>query len=74
MPDDRDRHTSLSGLSEREAQEFHSLFVKSFLAFTAIAAVAHLLVWNWRPWIGPRADVMGSDTLQSFASLVQSIV
>ena len=72
MPDDR--HSSMSGLSEREAQEFHALFVKSFLAFVAIAAVAHLLVWNWRPWIGPRADAMGSDTLQTFASLFQSLV
>ena len=29
--------TSLSGLTETEAQEFHSLFVTSFIAFTVIA-------------------------------------
>jgi light-harvesting complex 1 beta chain len=25
--------------------------VTSFLAFTAIAVVAHVLVWYWRPWL-----------------------
>lgn len=47
--------SSLSGLTEAEAQEFHSLFVGSFLIFTIIAIVAHFLVWTWRPWIpGPK--------------------
>ena len=45
---------SLSGLSEAEAREFHSVFVSSFLAFVAIAIVAHILAWMWRPWLpGP---------------------
>lgn len=42
---------SLSGLSEEEAKEFHGLFVSSFLAFTAVAVVAHILVASWRPWL-----------------------
>lgn len=42
---------SLSGLTEQEAQEFHRIFVSSFLGFTAIAVVAHILVWIWRPWL-----------------------
>ena len=50
MANDSDR-SSLSGLTEAEAQEFHGLFVKSFIAFTVIAIVAHILVWMWRPWI-----------------------
>ncbi|MDP5055081.1 MAG: light-harvesting antenna LH1, beta subunit [Congregibacter sp.] len=41
---------SLTGLSDGAAREFHSLYVKSFLGFTAVAVVAHLLVWSWRPW------------------------
>ena len=46
---------SLSGLTEPEAREFHSIFVASFLVFTTIAIVAHILVWLWRPWLpGPR--------------------
>jgi light-harvesting complex 1 beta chain len=46
-----DPNASLSGLTETEASEFHSIFVKSFLGFTAIAVVAHILVWSWRPWL-----------------------
>ena len=46
-----DRRTSLSGLTVGEAREFHKIFVTSFLIFTAIAVVAHILVWQWRPWL-----------------------
>lgn len=46
-----ERTGSLSGLTDQEAQEFHSIFVKSFIGFTAIAIVAHILVWSWRPWL-----------------------
>ena len=47
-------HTvSLSGLTDGEAQEFHEFYIKGFGIFTAIAVVAHLLVWLWRPWIPP---------------------
>jgi light-harvesting complex 1 beta chain len=46
-----DRSGSLSGLTEGEAKEFHGIFVTSFLVFTAIAVVAHILVWNWRSWL-----------------------
>ena len=52
MADDR---SSLSGLTDAEAKEFHSLFVSSFIAFVVIAVIAHILVWLWRPWIpGPK--------------------
>lgn len=45
---------SLSGLTEKEAQEFHQVAILSFAIFTSMAVVAHLLVWIWRPWIpGP---------------------
>jgi light-harvesting complex 1 beta chain len=46
-----ERRGSLSGLSEQEAKEFHGIFVTSFIVFTVIAIVAHVLVWNWRPWL-----------------------
>jgi light-harvesting complex 1 beta chain len=46
-----DERRSLSGLTEREAQEFHKLFVTSFIIFTVIAIIAHVLVWQWRPWL-----------------------
>ena len=51
---DPNRAHSLSGLTEGEAQEFHRFYMQGFLIFTAIAVVAHILVWMWRPWIpGP---------------------
>ena len=56
MPDDR---SSLSGLTDAEAREFHSLFITSFLGFTGIAILAHIAVWFWRPWIpGPKGYSM----------------
>lgn len=47
------RSGSLSGLTEAEAKEFHGIFVTSFLGFTAVALVAHFLVWSWRSWLPP---------------------
>jgi light-harvesting complex 1 beta chain len=46
-----DKRVSLSGLTESEAKEFHKIFVTSFIIFTLIAVVAHILVWQWRPWL-----------------------
>ena len=45
------RSGSLSELTENEAREFHGIFMSSFIGFTAIAVVAHVLVWMWRPWL-----------------------
>lgn len=42
---------SLSGLSEAEAQEFHRIFMQSFIVFTIVAVIAHILAWLWRPWL-----------------------
>lgn len=42
---------SLSGLTDNEAREFHSLFMSSTIAYVAVAVVAHVLVWLWRPWL-----------------------
>jgi light-harvesting complex 1 beta chain len=42
---------SLSGLSEPEAQEFHKIFMQSFIIFTVVAVIAHILAWFWRPWL-----------------------
>ena len=54
MPDIDRRSGSLSGLTEQEAREFHRIFMTSFAIFVAIAIVAHILAWMWRPWLpGP---------------------
>ncbi len=37
-------------LTEKEAKEFHILFVISMAFFVGMAVIAHFLVWQWRPW------------------------
>ncbi len=46
-----DRKGSLSGLTDNEAREFHAIFMTSFVVFLVIAIVAHILAWQWRPWL-----------------------
>ncbi|MEY3517837.1 MAG: Light-harvesting protein beta chain [Pseudomonadota bacterium] len=41
---------SISGLTNEEAQEFHHYWIQGLVGFTAVAVVAHILVWAWRPW------------------------
>lgn len=53
MADVPGRDVSISGMTEPEAREFHSIFVTSFIAFTVVAIVAHILVYMWRPWLPP---------------------
>ena len=54
------RPVSASGLTEPEAREFHGIFVTSFIIFTVIAIIAHILVWQWRPWLpGPHGYTTG---------------
>ena len=52
VEDTAGRGGSVSGLTDPEAREFQSIFVMSFLIFVAIAVVAHILAWLWRPWGG----------------------
>ncbi|WP_298691075.1 light-harvesting antenna LH1, beta subunit [uncultured Sphingomonas sp.] len=51
LRDKDDRIGLRTYLTPEEAKEFHKLFMISFLIFTAVAIVAHILVWNWRPWL-----------------------
>ena len=73
MANDDDR-SSLSGLTEAEAQEFHSLFVTSFIVFTVIAIIAHILVWMWRPWIpGPKGYALLDGAVSAVHSALSLI-
>jgi len=66
--------SSLSGLKQNEAREFHQIFVTSFLFFTGIAVVAHFLVWLWRPWFpGVEGYSMLGDTTEKVVSLMSYI-
>ncbi len=53
MAAEMEKQGGLTGLTEDEAKEFHKIFVQSFIIFTAVAVVAHILAWAWRPWLPP---------------------
>ena len=46
-----DASKTTTGLTDSEAREFHNIFVTSFVGFTVVAIIAHILVWQWRPWL-----------------------
>jgi len=66
-----DRSGSISGLTEQEAKEFHSLFMTSFIVFTIICAIAHILVWNWRPWL---PGVEGYSMIEGAQDVLNTII
>lgn len=70
-----ERPVSLSGLTESEAQEFHGVFMTSFILFTVVAIIAHVLVWLWRPWL-PSEEGYASliDTITVAAASVTSLI
>lgn len=58
-----DSRSPVSGLTEQEAKELHSGFMTMTILYVAIAVVAHILMWMWRPWFP------GTKAYQSGASL-----
>jgi light-harvesting complex 1 beta chain len=69
-----ERTGSLSGLTENEAKEFHSIFMTSFIIFTIIAIIAHVLVWMWRPWLpGPKGYAALDDVMSAAQQLVSLV-
>ncbi len=72
--DKQDQNQSVSGLSESEAKEFHKIFVISFIVFTAIAIIAHILAWQWRPWLpGPEGYMAAESAASAVTSFIASI-
>ena len=43
-------HQRLAGLAVEQAQELHSVYMSGLWLFSAVAVVAHLAVYIWRPW------------------------
>jgi light-harvesting complex 1 beta chain len=41
---------SFTGLTDEQAQELHSVYMSGLWLFVAIASVAHVLTYFWRPW------------------------
>ena len=75
MSDVNLRTGSTSGLTDSEAREFHSIFLTSFIVFTVIAIIAHILVWQWRPWLpGPNGYAAAHAALMDGAAVVKSFL
>ncbi len=60
---------SLSGLTENEAKEFHNVFSSSFIIFTAVAIIAHILAWTWRPWLPPVGGYRDASLIDGLATV-----
>lgn len=58
-------------LTPEEAKEFHKMFVSSFIIFTIIAIIAHVLVWSWRPWF---PSVNGYAMINDSVDLAQAAI
>jgi light-harvesting complex 1 beta chain len=70
-----DRRESLTGLTDEEAREFHGFYIQGMVLFTAIAVVAHFLVWIWRPWIPPATGYASLEGLRDgVTALVSALV
>lgn len=73
MSDINMRASSGSGLTDSEAREFHSIFVTSFIGFTIVAIIAHILVWFWRPWL-PGPNGYSGQAMLDGIELVKSLL
>ncbi|MEL6127163.1 MAG: light-harvesting antenna LH1, beta subunit [Pseudomonadota bacterium] len=45
-----DSNLSFTGLTDDQAQELHSVYMSGLQVFTAVAVVAHILTFIWKPW------------------------
>jgi len=62
-------------MTPEEAKEFHKLFVTSFIIFTIIAIVAHVLAWMWRPWLpGEEGYSAVADTVQMAQAALTGLI
>lgn len=69
-----EENRSSTGLTSREAQEFHKYFMLGFIVFTLIAIVAHFLAWQWRPWLpGPEGYAAVTDSMNAVAHSALSL-
>jgi light-harvesting complex 1 beta chain len=73
MADLERRSVSLSGLTESEAKEFHSIFMTSFIIFLVVAIIAHFLAWQWRPWL-PGASGYTSSIVEDARTLAYTYI
>lgn len=61
-------HNSLQLMLKNDAKSFYGIFVAGFLVILAVAIVAQLLTWQWRPWFP------GAESEKSMIGGVKSAV
>ncbi len=72
---DNERFGPGAYLTPEEAKEFHKIFVSSFIGFTIVAIIAHVLVWMWRPWLpSVNGYAMLNDAVQVASATITSIL
>jgi light-harvesting complex 1 beta chain len=72
---DNERFGPGAYLTPEEAKEFHKMFVSSFILFTLIAIVAHVLVWMWRPWFpGVNGYAMINDATELANATIMTLL
>lgn len=75
MAEDR---VSWTGLTDQEAKELHEVYISGMIVFAAVAIVAHILVWFWRPWFpsdwgyGPRPTTTSFDVIDGATQMAQA--
>jgi light-harvesting complex 1 beta chain len=68
------REGSLTGLTDDEAKEFHKLWTSSAVFYVGVAVVAHILVWAWRPWLGPSMPHSRADLIDAVNTTISFLV
>jgi light-harvesting complex 1 beta chain len=72
---DNERFGPGAYLTPEEAKEFHKIFVSSFIGFTIVAIIAHVLVWMWRPWLPSiNGYAMLNDAVQVATATITTII
>ena len=72
---DNERFGPGAYLTPEEAKEFHKIFVSSFIGFTIVAIIAHVLVWMWRPWLPSiNGYAMLNDAVQVATATITTIL
>ncbi len=61
-------HPPIQPTLKSDAKSFYGIFVLSFIVILAVAVVAQLLTWQWRPWFP------GAESEKSMIGGVKSAV
>jgi light-harvesting complex 1 beta chain len=62
-------------LTEQQAKELHASFMTVTVLYVAIAVVAHILMWMWRPWFpGTPGYQRATEVIDGITPIITSLV